>query len=315
MSRSRNWFYTLNNYNDEELSSIMCLPVSALFHRVGKEVGDSGTPHLQGTLGFQSVKSLSQLRKTFSTDRIHFEITRDVLRSLTYCAKEGDYTDFGRIPEGKGKRNDLEAFKSSVVGGTYDCRQLRMDHSDVFARYPRFCLDFIRDQVPLRPVDQHPLREWQTSLLKILGNEPSRRHIIFLVDLKGNTGKSWFADWYSIEHPPAQVLEPGKKADMAYALAGDSRVLFMDCPRSKQGDFIQYDFLEAVKNGRVFSGKYESSLKSIGPCHVVVGTNEYPDMTKLSEDRYVIWKLNTDGGHTVVENPSDPEVNFGPGNY
>ena len=64
-------------------------------------------------------------------------------------------------------------------------------------------------------------------------------------------------------------------------------VLF-DCPRSKQGEYIQYDFLEEVKNGYVFSGKYEPRIKRFKVPHVVVAMNEYPDMEKLSADRYNI---------------------------
>jgi len=61
--------------------------------------------------------------------------------------------------------------------------------------------------------------------------------------------------------------------------------------KSKQGDFIQYDFLEELKNGYVFSPKYESKNKSFPTPHVVVLMNEIPDKSKLSEDRYNIKSL------------------------
>lgn len=73
---------------------------------------------------------------------------------------------------------------------------------------------------------------------------------------------------------------------MAYALDPTIRVLFMDAPRSKQGEFIMYDFLEDLKNGFVFSSKYESRVKRLARVHIVVNMNEHPDMTKLSADRY-----------------------------
>ena len=43
-----------------------------------------------------------------------------------------------------------------------------------------------------------------------------------------------------------------------------------------------------MKNGYVFCSKYESRVKQLSPCHVVVFMNEDPDMNKLSKDRYVI---------------------------
>lgn len=104
-------------------------------------------------------------------------------------------------------------------------------------------------------------------------------------------GKSWFAHWYAQNKGKSQVLLPGKKNDMAYALDPTIRVLFMDAPRSKQGEFIMYDFLEDVKNGFVFSSKYESRVKRLDRVHIVVMMNEKPDMTKLSEDRYHLIEL------------------------
>ena len=73
---------------------------------------------------------------------------------------------------------------------------------------------------------------------------------------------------------------------MSFALRVDIRVLFIDAPRAKQGEYLQYDFLEEVKNGLVFSSKYESRMKILDKCHVVVLLNEDPDATKLSVDRY-----------------------------
>jgi len=79
---------------------------------------------------------------------------------------------------------------------------------------------------------------------------------------------------------------------MAYTIREDCKTFFFDCPRSKQGEFIQYDFLEEVKNGYLFSPKYESRVKRLATTpHVIVFMNEHPDMAKLSEDRYSITTL------------------------
>lgn len=122
-------------------------------------------------------------------------------------------------------------------------------------------------------------------------HKPDERKIIFLVDRKGNQGKSWFARYYHHLHEDSsQIILPGKKLDMAYTVR-HVRVFFLDCPRSKQGDFIQYDFLEELKNGAVFSGKYESKMKWLDTPHIVVLMNESPDMSKLSLDRYDIRNL------------------------
>lgn len=134
----------------------------------------------------------------------------------------------------------------------------------------------------------HQLRDWQAALYDELKHEPNDRAIHFIIDIEGNKGKSWFAKYYRSLHPnKTQILTPGKKADMAYMLEKNKRVIFFDCPRSKQGDFIQYDFLEALKNGMVMSSKYESEMKEFDPPHVVVLMNEHPDESKLSSDRII----------------------------
>jgi len=67
----------------------------------------------------------------------------------------------------------------------------------------------------------------------------------------------------------------------------------MDCPKSRT-EMLQYDFVEAVKNGMVFSPKYESRMKFLPPYHVVVFMNEFLDTTKLSKDMYNIVVVGKD---------------------
>ena len=114
---------------------------------------------------------------------------------------------------------------------------------------------------------------------------------MFVVDVAGNKGKSWFTRYFTSRHENAMILQPGKKADMAHVVREDCKTFFMDCPRSKQGEYIQYDFLEELKNGYVFSPKYDSRVKIFKTPHVVVLMNERPDMHKLSADRYNITTL------------------------
>lgn len=256
----------------------------------GREVGLSGTPHLQGTVCFQSRKRLSQVIAIIG--QAHCSVTRFLLQSIDYCKKDGDWVEQGAIPEGKnGERSDLEEFKASVKEGVTTLKELRELHSSVVARYPNFVKDYINDlKEPVR-VELHPLREWQSTLYNKLILPPDKRKIMFVIDLVGDKGKSWFARYYCDLHENAQIIVPGKKADMSYVVSEDCRVFFLDCPRSKQGDFIQYDFLEELKNGYVFSPKYESKIKKLSTPHVVVMMNELPCMEKLSADRYSITTL------------------------
>jgi len=290
----------MNNYTPDDVDRLMAFnpdgrsQLTGVEYIVfGREVGESGTPHLQGTVCFESRKRLDQVIAVIG--QAHCTTTRSLSQSIDYCKKDGDFEQVGVPPtetQRSGTRSDLEAFKDSVREGMTSMKELREHHSEVCARYPRFVKDYVEDAKEQAVVPPHPLREWQETLNGKLILPPDPREIIFIVDLAGNKGKSWFARHYCDLHENAQIIVPGKKADMTYVMREECRVFFLDCPRSKQGDFIQYDFLEELKNGYVFSSKYESRIKKLDPPHVVVLMNERPCMDKLSADRYSITVLN-----------------------
>lgn len=291
--RAKFWCFTLNNYTPANVD-FFSSPIDGVDYLIfGREVGANGTPHLQGTVCFRNRLRLTQVVRKLG--QAHYTVTRSLCSSIEYCKKEGDFVEVGQAPkEGKAKdseNKDLEDFKNSVKEGVLDMKDLRELHSEVVARYPQFVRDYIRDHRPRAVVNPYPLRPWQQTLYNRLIREPDDREIIFIVDVIGNQGKSWFARYFMQLHESAQIIVPGKKADMAFVIDEDMKTFFFDCPRSKQGDFIQYDFLEELKNGLIFSPKYESKLKYVKKPHVVVLMNEHPDRTKLSEDRYSITVL------------------------
>lgn len=291
MSLAKHWCFTLNNYSENDVFD--SLPSELSYLIFGRETSASGTPHLQGFCSF--IKRKRNPSSIFFNGRAHWEVCRNIPASIQYCKKEGDWVEFGTTSNEQGKRNDLESFKAAVRAGLQDLNTVREEHSVVYARSPRFCLEYIRQHAPKTVVPEHPLRNWQQRLLDQLSSPPGDREIIFVVDTEGGEGKSWFANYYAQLHEEDTFLcLPGKKADMVYALAScgfNPRVVLVDCPRSKQGDFIQYDFLEELKNGRIFNTKYESRMVTFPVPHVVVMMNEEPDMEKLSSDRYVIYNL------------------------
>lgn len=66
----------------------------------GREKGESGTPHLQGTICFRSARSFSAVSKLLP--RAHVEVCRDVGRSIPYCKKGGDFWEEGVEPQKNG---------------------------------------------------------------------------------------------------------------------------------------------------------------------------------------------------------------------
>ena len=284
----------------------------------GREVGESGTPHLQGTVVFENRKRASGVKKQVG-DRAHIEPVRDLERSIEYCKKDEDFVEIGDpetvlaiAAKGQGARSDLEEFKESVKSGIRSHKELRELHSSVYQNSYRFCIDYVNDHTVSPEVTPYPLKIWQAEVWDALKRKPDDRTVMFVVDTTGNSGKTWFSRYYcQMFEDQGQIITPGKKADMAHAILEDRKVFFFDCPRSKQGEYIQYDLLEELKNGMVFSPKYESRMKMLQPPHVVVFMNEKPDMTKLSADRYVI-KTVTRENNQVRFMPQEQEQDSTP---
>lgn len=301
--RARHWAFTLNNYTTADLDRLSNNIQGVDYLLFGKEIASTGTPHLQGHISFSTRKRLTQVKDVVG--RAHVSIVRDLASNIEYCKKEGDFIEFGTSPvrdtEGttvpttqprQSREAELEAFKTSVKNGVTDMKELRELHSVVCAFHGKFVEQYVEDHAPRHEVTPHPLREWQQELYSKLILPPDPREITFIIDADGNQGKTWFARYYCDLHSNAQIIIPGKKADMAYVVRSNVKVFFFDCPRSKQGEFIQYDFLEELKNGLIISPKYESRMKKMATPHVVVMMNEHPDMTKLSMDRYSVKVLN-----------------------
>lgn len=289
-SQAKHWAFTLNNYSSDDVDRLVSSvdSLGILYLIFGKEVGSSGTPHLQGHVSFMQKKRLSWLISHLG--QAHYSVVRSIPRSIEYCKKEGDYSEFGTSPlvsSSAGHRSDLDLFKQAVKDGMVDLKELRETHSSVMARYHRFALSYVRDHKPMPIVADHELYQWQADLLEVLSGTPNSRDVWFVVDKTGNSGKSYFAAYCETKLPRTQVMKCGKRDDMAFELDENVKFLFIDVARSGS-EFLNYQFLEDVKDGRVFSPKYESYTKRFDSPFVIVLMNTEPDMEKLSVDRYKI---------------------------
>lgn len=81
-ARSRNWFFTLNNYTAEDVRKLERVKADYVFQ---EEKGKQGTPHLQGTLMYKNAVSFSTIKKLLP--RAHIERVKNKLASIRYCAK------------------------------------------------------------------------------------------------------------------------------------------------------------------------------------------------------------------------------------
>lgn len=120
-ARSRQVVFTLNNYTSDEerdmFEAFSSLSNNIRFCGVGREIGESGTPHFQGFIYFDNPKTFSAAHKIPGLNRAHFEPVKGTIQqNIDYCSKGGDYKEYGEKPT-QGKRNDLEEVAELVKAG------------------------------------------------------------------------------------------------------------------------------------------------------------------------------------------------------
>lgn len=95
MAQSKRWCFTHNNYANTD----WFMKAEYTYGVFGKEVGESGTPHLQGFIIFKTNQRLSALKKKFPQE-IHWEIAKGTTeQAITYCQKDGEWTERGDRPK------------------------------------------------------------------------------------------------------------------------------------------------------------------------------------------------------------------------
>jgi hypothetical protein len=162
----------------------------------------------------------------------------------------------------------------------------------VYARHAKVIKEIVRDLQQDDKLDELAagfesaiLKHWQNELNIYLKERPSERRVIWFTDVIGNTGKTWMSRYLLATLRENCIrLENSKSDNIKYAYNGE-RVVIFDYSRS-QADHVNYEVIESVKNGIMFSGKYESCSKTFDIPHVVIFANFEPDLTKLSADRW-----------------------------
>lgn len=116
MSKNRGYCFTVNNYTDAECDWFKQF-TDCEYLCVGKEIGESGTPHLQGYVYFTNARTIKGLKRLLGFKRAHLEQQRGTnFQASEYCKKESLFIERGQMPK-QGQRTDLNEIYDLVRNG------------------------------------------------------------------------------------------------------------------------------------------------------------------------------------------------------
>lgn len=311
-TKARRYCFTWNNYTEADVAYLKSIDAKKVNYIIfGFEIAPTtGTPHLQGYVEFATPLAKSTVKSRLDATRgtkspihlVYCEGNRD--QNITYVRKPeskdpnkiaNDGTpliiEVTHVHNNQGKRTDWDVY--------YEFLSDNPDFDDFAAKYPEIAIKYhggidrvIRGLKCKARVDElrqtyegKPLRMWQQRLVDEIKRKPDDRKVIWYYDADGNTGKTWLSKLLHINYGAAYFTN-GKTADISHAYDGEPIVVF-DYSRSNE-ESINYGVIETIKNGMIFSGKYESRTKAFNAPHVIIMANFMPNKTKLSQDRWDI---------------------------
>lgn len=139
---SKAYVFTTNNY--KELPVITDKQQYLVF---GKEVGESGTPHLQGYVCYKTPVRFTQVTKDFPGS--HIEKAKSFEEAIAYCKKDGDFVEQGVVPLSNKRKGELEKerykrAKQFAVEGKLD-----MIDEDIYIRHYSALKNIAKDHMPM----------------------------------------------------------------------------------------------------------------------------------------------------------------------
>lgn len=133
---------------------------------------------------------------------------------------------------------------------------------------------------------------WQLEIMDIIKTKADNRTIHWFWEPKGKVGKSTLCKYLCVKHDA--LMLNGKSNDMYNMLAkfrNKRKIIICDIPRSCIG-YFNYTAIENIKNGLIFSGKYEGSLFWYNWPHVIVFANEPPKTGEMSTDKIIVHRIH-----------------------
>lgn len=254
--RSRKWCFTINNWNEEIYTQLLkTFDAKKWQYIIGKEVGAEGTPHLQGFLACTSQVAFCTIKKIMPT--AHIEKAKGTVKhNYEYCSKDGDYASNIQM---------VGCFRKTLINRV---------------------LEGYKDT---------EWKPWQQDILNLIKETADERSIHWVYEEKGNVGKSFLCRYIACTRNV--IIADGKKDNIFNQINAMiegglcPEIIILDIPRTSY-EYINYGAIESIKNGCIYSGKYEGGTCIFPPPHVICFANREPDLLAVSADRWKIKKLD-----------------------
>ncbi|WGN90617.1 replication associated protein [Banfec circovirus 1] len=158
------WCFTVNNWTEEEYGLILSTCESSVKYLIiAKEVGERGTPHLQGFVNFKKKVRRSTLMKQPGFTRAHVEPARGTdHQNQAYCQKSGKYLEIGS-PQSQGKSTGLSRACQILRESNGSLSAVASELPEVFVRHGRGLRDYVTTAGLV------PVRNEKTEVLVLCG--------------------------------------------------------------------------------------------------------------------------------------------------
>lgn len=304
--------FTWFNYKPEDIEHIKALPASSIDYLViGFEVcPTTQAPHLQGYAEFSSSLARTTIQSRLAKGApIHIEATKKArIANITYCKKEETGDPAAILLHGKkwieiSHKEKKQGIREAYAVVASMTREDNASLTAIAAEFPEEALKhasgiksliedakMIKMKEDFKNTIRGEPRGWQLDFIENVIKQPVDDRIVWWIwESTGNIGKTWLAKYLMAYHE-AIVISNGATRDIALAYNGEP-ILVFDLKRTSV-EMVNYQVLESIKDGLVFSPKYNSHVKAFASPHVVCMANWPPEFGALSKDRWRIIDLN-----------------------
>lgn len=160
MARSNAWCFTINNPLASDMFAVRNLAHTAGYIIAGAEVGEKGTPHIQGYVRFNSGhgRTMATMKKTLI--RAHLLVANGSdMENKIYCSKGGDVLIEQGTPSEQGKRNDIKELAHKIKNREITLLECMFEYPDIWMRYSRSIEKMYASILPMR--DSQPEVHWR----------------------------------------------------------------------------------------------------------------------------------------------------------